>query len=279
MTTATLETAEARAVEVTETDRFLFDLQGFLLLKGVLSPGECRTLLDTVQMLERRTYDETERLKRTWNGHAPQPTLALSTGRTRLNGLLRLDPSFDELIDHPRVLPLLQAFMQEPQLVNTWSISKREGDPGGAWHRGRDPSHYTFRNGRINSRMLNVVWFLTDNGPEDGCMLALPGGHKSNIDVDHKAYDCAEMPGCVRVTGHAGDVFLFSETVLHTGLKKTTGGTRTNLYYNYTTRDFNVMTYSPQHNYHFCMPPRIRARFTPQRRVLTAWMEHFIAED
>ena len=45
----------------------------------------------------------------------------------RLNGLPRLDPVFDRLIAHPGYLPYLEAFMDQPQLVNTWSISKYPG--------------------------------------------------------------------------------------------------------------------------------------------------------
>ena len=47
--------------------------------------------------------------------------------QVRLNGLPRLDPIFDQLIGHPSILPYLKEFMGDPQLVNTWSISKYEG--------------------------------------------------------------------------------------------------------------------------------------------------------
>jgi len=47
--------------------------------------------------------------------------------QVRLNGLLRLDPVFDLMIAHPKVVPYLKAFMGEPQLINTWSISKFKG--------------------------------------------------------------------------------------------------------------------------------------------------------
>ena len=39
------------------------------------------------------------------------------------------------------------------------------------------------------------------------------------------------------------------------------------------------MTYSPEHNFHFAMPPHVRARFTPARREASAWMEHVRAVD
>jgi hypothetical protein len=122
--------------------------------------------------------------------------------------------------------------------------------------------------------MLNTVWFLTDNGPDDGCVVALPGGHKSNMDLDWRKYRGLAMPGAHAVTGQAGDVFLFSETVLHNGLTKTTPGRRTNLYYNYFSRGWDS---SMEHSYHFCMPPSVRERFNGKQKAYTEWMEHMLS--
>jgi Phytanoyl-CoA dioxygenase (PhyH) len=254
-------------------DRFLFDLQGFLVLREVLSAAECAAYRETLQRLETQTYEDA------WLASLPpgppgRPTLETGTPRQlRLNGLPRLDPLFDTLIDQPRVLPYLREFVGLPQLINTWSISKSSGAEPGGWHRGVPTTDYSYRNGEIRTRMLNVVYFLTDNGPDDGCVVALPGSHKSNLDLAWRDYSGLEMPGAAAVTGRAGDVLMFSEAVLHNGLPKTTAGVRSNLYYNYVHAHYNVMTREPRNCHHFYFPPAIRARFTPARRELTAWME------
>lgn len=260
-------------------DRYLFDLQGFLLLRNVLSETEIAAFLATIERLKQQPHEDTWHHKLPPNSN-PNPTCdRRAAGAVRFNGLLRLDPIFDQLIDHPVTFPYLQEFMGEPQLVNTWAIEKSKGHDSGGWHRGLGPIDYSYRNGTIRSRMLNVVYFLTENGPEDGCVVAIPGSHKNNIDLMWSDYKGLTMPGSIAVTGKPGDVFMFSETVIHDGLPKTTDGLRTNLYFNYTTRDFNVMTYSPQHNYHFCMPPSVRRRFTEQRKAVTRWMEFAEAEE
>jgi ectoine hydroxylase-related dioxygenase (phytanoyl-CoA dioxygenase family) len=276
---------EKSAVEkVTPEETFLFDLQGFLLLKNVLSPEECREILAALRRAESRSYDDSAWMKAALGEKKPMATRHVSEGSVRLNGLMRLDPVFDTLMDHPRVLPRLKEFMGSPQLINTWSISKEKGTPGGNWHRGLPPTDYTFRNntgsggyyasGSIRTGMLNVVWFLTDNGPEDGCVTAIPGSHKNNIDLPWNDYKDLGMPGSIAVTGKAGDVFMFSESVIHNGLPKSTGGTRSNLYYNYMRRGFHPGEVEPHNLQHFFMPADVRARFTPQRRELTRWMEH-----
>ena len=254
-------------------DRFLFDLQGFVLLPGVLSASECERYLGKLNEAEDREYDDR------WQeslaaGKQGRPTKESKRAhQVRLNGLLRLDPAFDELIDHPQVLPYLEEFVGLPQLINTWSISKYEGAVHSGWHRGVPTSDYAYSNGEIRSRMFNVVWFLSDNGPEDGCIVALPGSHKSSFDLRFDDYDGLELPGSVPVVGKAGDVLVFSETVVHNGLLKTSRGTRSNLYFNYVHAHYNVMAREPTNSHHFYLPPEMRKRLTPKRLQLTSWME------
>lgn len=258
---------------VSVEQRFLFDLQGFLLLRGVLTPGECARYIAVLERLEEATYDDSW-LASLPPGPAGRPTRETTQpGQVRLNGLPRLDLAFDELIDPPRILPLLREFVGLPQLINTWSISKWPGAAPGGWHRGVPTTDYSYRNGEIRSRMLNVVFFLTDNGPEDGCIVALPGSHKSSFDLTWRDYSGLDLPGAAAVTGRAGDVFMFSEAVIHDGLPKTTRGVRRNVYYNYVHAHYNVMTREPRNCHHFYFPPHVRERFTPVRRELTSWME------
>ncbi len=255
--------------------RFHFDLSGFLVLRNVLTPEECETTLNVLSDLENRTYkDEWMASAPTFGRPKPLPTCDKSRElQIRLNGLLRLDSVFDLMIAHPKVVPYLKAFMGEPQLINTWSISKFKGAQQGGWHRGVPTTDYSYRNGDIRSRMLNTVYFLTDNGPDDGCVVAVPGSHKSNFDLSWQAYQGLDLPGAVAVTGKAGDVLLFSETVIHNGLPKTTEPVRSNLYFNYTHAHYNVMMREPPNGYHRCLPPEIRERFNEAQKEMTRWME------
>lgn len=276
MSTATASATALTPTVVTDVHRFLFDLNGFILLRGALAEQDRLELLEEVRRIEQLDTDKTDAVwrKPRPDGRTSQPTKQRDPGFLRMNGLFRLSDKFDRLIDYPTVFPLLVEFMGEPQIVNSWSISKSLGNDNGWWHRGVEPEQYSVRRGRIRSRMLNTVYFLTDNGPEDGCMCVIPGGHKSQFDLEWNKTRGLDLPGSVPVVGKAGDILLFSEALLHNGLANTSGKLRTNLYLNYGTRDFNVMTYSPEHNYHFAMPPHVRARWTPQRRAASGWMEH-----
>ena len=244
---------------VTIDERFLFDLQGFLLLKGVLSQEECERYLTALTALEEREYDDG------WIAARGLETGRLTkelkrANQVRLNGIVRLDPAFDGLIDHAQILPYLKEFVGDPQLINSWSITKFKGAVHSGWHRGVPTSDYSYHDGEARSRMFNTVFFLTDNGPEDGCVVALPGSHKSSFDLRYQDYEGLELPGAAPLTGSAGDVLLFSECVMHNGLLKTTEGVRSNLYFNYVHAHYNVMMREPNncHHFYFWLVSRIR---------------------
>ena len=124
------------------------------------------------------------------------------------------------------------------------------------------------------SLKLQVKKLMTDNGLDDGCMVALPGSHKSHIDLGWQDYEGLDTPGAVPILGQAGDVLIFSEALLHDGLFKRSEGMRVNLYYNYVHAHYNVMMREPSNAHHFYFPPQIRQRFTASQRALTRWMEY-----
>ena len=191
---AAVETVAAAAepAEPTPSQRNLFDLQGFVLLKGVLSAAECAALRSRLYELEAADYSDSwveelglQRSEVALTKQSSSHDLQGLDNQTRLNGLPKIDPTgaFDCLIDHPRIVPFLDAFVgggygaRAAQLVNIWSITKSKGASGGGYHSGLGPGGYSIdpNSGLICSQMLNIVWMLTDNGIDDGCMTVLPG--------------------------------------------------------------------------------------------------------
>ena len=82
----------------------------------------------------------------------------------------------------------------------------------------------------------------------------------------------------IEFTGKAGDVVMFSETLLHTGTAKTTDGHRTNLYINYIEATYNpamreLLAGNQGNVNHYVFPPEVRSRFDDTQRELTQWME------
>ncbi len=279
---------------VSPEQRMLFDLQGYLVLPSRIPGPEIDRYLGALRRIESMAIDDGD-----WTGALPpalrtQATCAATTRQEdncsiRMNGLMRLHPHFHPLIDHAGILPLLREFMGEPQLINTWSISKAVGAQPGGWHRGQGCTRYSVEAGVIRSFMTNVMICLTPNGPEDGCLCVLPGSHKSALafaggyedqgreaapgQVAAAGYRGLELPGSIPVLAGPGDVVIFTESLIHNGLAKTSTGLRSNLYCNWLHRHANVAAFEPHNLRHFLIPEAIRAELPASAREATSWME------
>ena len=266
--------------EVTAEERFLFDIQGFLILRGAIERELIAALDAAVVANEAKDHDESwaEGIPVVNGQHFTKDTNVDS--QVRLNGLPRLDPVFDQLIAHPAMLPYLREFMGEPQLVNTWSISKYAGREAMGWHHGLPIEDYTVRNGAIHSPLLNVVVMLTPNHPGDGCFTVIPGSHKKNFTLDKTRWGTAglDTPGAIEMTGDPGDVMLFTEALTHAGAKKTSRRRRTTLQYNHVHLQRASPMWDHHNARHYWMPPSIRTRFTPEQRNLTRWMSYTLPD-
>ena len=270
-----------RVTDVTDDEKFLFDLQGFLVLRGAIEPELIEALDRAVVDNEAIEHDDSwaEGLPVVTHGHFTKDRYV--DHQVRLNGLPRLDPAFDRLIAHPGYLPYLREFMADPQLANTWSISKYPGRGATGWHSGIQPADYTVRGGKIRSPMVNVVTMLTPNHPGDGCFCVIPGSHKKNFELDRERWLWAglDTPGAIEVTGDPGDVMIFTEALVHAGAAKTTTRRRTTLQYNHVERTRAGSGMADYHNArHYWMPPSIRQRFTLAQQELTSWMSYTIPD-
>lgn len=253
------------AAPVTPEEKCLFDLRGYLILPGVLTRDECAALLEATRRREREMLKLPQ-----GSGESGMADL----DQFRLNGMPQIDPVFDLLVAHPRVTPYLREFLATPQLGNSWSITKGPRAKYGGWHRALPSADYSCRDGQVRTHILNTGWMLTDNTPDGGGLGVLPGSHKNNIELEWPKYTGLTLPGSIEITGRAGDVVVFSECLIHTGLAKTTPGLRTNLYYNYSDLYISGAALSDPTNLHvYCFTPELRSRFNAEQKEITKWME------
>lgn len=253
--------------EIAEGLRLQFDCLGYIILRQVLQPSEVDDMKCALAQLEQQTYDDSA-----WMDALSMPTKSEFAQAVRLSGIVRLSPAFDRVIGHPKVWPFLQAFVNNPMLVNTWAINKHQGKGHVGWHSGVDAfQHFNYNNKTFTS-MLNMIWALDDNNTETGCPIVLPGSHK-RVFNPQEHYELLDLPGSVPVILEPGDVLIFSEATLHGGLPRKIPGSRRNLYINYidgrrgvTNRDGNL--------HHYWLPPEVRARFPQEKQSLFEWMKY-----
>ena len=192
---------------LTEEQKFLLDLRGYVVLPGVLEDDLVERLKDRIAVLE----SDPESL--------PPHERELPGG------------PFAELIDHPVVMDLLNTAIHRKRdklrLESTFYTIRNYGDKGIGPHGGGptlNPNyHYHFNSGRIYTGMLRVVFELNEVEYGQGGTVFMAGSHKANfkipqsifenpeasLDPKSRLFDRYECP--------PGSIVAFAEAVCHSG--------------------------------------------------------------
>jgi hypothetical protein len=191
--------------------QYLFDLQGFVILENVLSKEEVATLNAIVdaQNLSEPGLESDQRFGRA-AGSGPEGT-----------GFLNWGQPFCDLLDHPRILPLLRVMLGDYiRLDRIYGIHMRKGTDGLVLHGGGAPyspgEFYHFIQGRIENGFVVVAWNLTDTGPGKGGFFCIPGSHKSNFKLPQTLFDAHDRSSVAYIPeAPAGSAIFFTEALTH----------------------------------------------------------------
>jgi ectoine hydroxylase-related dioxygenase (phytanoyl-CoA dioxygenase family) len=209
---------------MTELERYLFDLQGYLVVENALSSEQLASLnhiLDTQVALH---HQQTQ----PWS---------------RFDRLLGWGEVFRELIDLPTLTPYLEALLgPKYRLDHDYVHLIRQPGPGpiGVFlHGGGTPfdpcQYYHVQQGKIYNGLTAVAFNLTDVAPKDGGFGCIPGSHKSHFPLPTDLQDLAQPHACIQeVTGKAGTAIIFTEALSHTTLHWRGNHERRTLFYKYS---------------------------------------------
>ena len=187
----------------TEEEKFRFDLQGFIVLPGVLTRAECTLLSELSDTAWPRqpgdgAFRRTEAISR-WGG------------------------AFLNLIDHPCVLPyLVELIGPRLRADHDYCIFMRSGADGQNIHGGPmryESDHwYHYHDGVMRNGLMVATWVLNDAELGDGGFVCIPGSHKTNfIDSVPRAVLTQEYRPdyVIQPELRAGDVLIFTEALIH----------------------------------------------------------------
>ncbi|WP_421723585.1 phytanoyl-CoA dioxygenase family protein [Bauldia sp.] len=261
---------------VSEMERYLFDLKGFLILKGALSPDEvaaCNTVLDELQ----------DCAAGEWRGHVHGHNFTGSHEGLNLQQIYESGPAFERLIDHPSWIDKVIHFVgtdtknfdgyHGPCFIDENFASIRgPGEAIGLHSGGQDRvtrCQFRYHDGRFHCGQINILMAFNDIGPGDGATMVIPGSHKSNI--RHPEFDQAAMAaeatsvdgvtGAVEVHLDAGDALLFVDAIMHGSAARTNDGQRRIAVYRYgPSWGFFRHGYRPS--------SELLARLTPNQRQI-----------
>ena len=188
---------------LTDEQKFLFDLQGYVVLSGVLTESECSELIALADAAWPRQPDD-----------GPF---------RREEAITRWHPRFLDLLDHPRVLPVLAELIgSRLRADHDYCIFMREGADGQLIHGGPrrfETDHwYYYSDGIMRNGLTVATWALTDTGPGDGGFVCIPGSHKTNFmtNLPDDVRNQTRAPEyVVQPTLDAGDVLIFTEALMH----------------------------------------------------------------
>ena len=178
---------------MTPEERYLFDLHGYLVLRGVLSPDIRRRLNETIDHLETLDDSQTAALG-TERKYRASDNVYAQTGAPSEGGLgdydcevLRYGGPFEELIDLPQTLLYIEEMISEPSRLDAASFMSRNSGGAFRFHHGYAEllpySEYAFRDGAFKCVSVKIGYALTDVDVEDGCFAVIPGSHKSNFTI------------------------------------------------------------------------------------------------
>jgi hypothetical protein len=201
---------------MSDAERFRFDLHGFLVRPGAISPGDVAALNAAVDVL---------------GLPHPGPDIASQ----RFNDHLPVARRFRDLIDHPAVLEVVRETCgAHVRLDHAYGIVMSRGTSGLGLHGGGTPfdpaQHYRVDGGRIHTGLVAAQWALVDHPPGGGGFMCIPGSHKSGFPVP-VSFDRELV---VEVPLRAGDVVVFTEALTHGTLPWQGAEQRRTLLYKYS---------------------------------------------
>lgn len=236
----------------TALDEYLFDLQGFLIIENLLGAeqvAEGNRLIDAIPR---------DLPRGGWHGWVQREDHPEHRGIS-YQQVYELGGVFETMIDHPRILNLLDRFVGGHDTHDRYhgALAIDEAffsirGPGEAipihagGHEVASRTGYRYHNGRFLCGEINVLTAFTDIGPGDGATMVIPGSHKSNM--IHPAFlqrnrvaewspggggSADGVAGAVEVNLRAGDAILFVDALCHGSARRTAPGERRTTVFRY----------------------------------------------
>ena len=219
-----------------ELQQYLFDLNGYLVIKDALSADDVAELNRLIDQQNLPPPDASPRF-----GSAPTLGASLLKPETTVPdsmtlerkakpvgaGFLNWGQPFCDLLDHPAIMPALRMRLGDAfRLDRLYGMIMRRGMSYGSLHADYGATatnenippgeYYAFRSSQIYEGFIVVAWALTDSGGEHGGFCCVPGSHKSHYKLPRQISDNHhESPHVVMPEMPAGSVILFSEALTH----------------------------------------------------------------
>ncbi len=239
-------TVDAAMDEAQELRRYLYDLQGYLVVENVLSEeqvAELNAVLDGE--LPEFPDDWRERAKNAPQGLYNFYRFGAAGGSHGTHpGFLQYGKPFCDLMDHPLTMEMMRFQLGDCfRLDRIFGMRMREGMPSGRLHSDYGPSHpftgatpghiYPQPGHQARHGFAVAAFNLTDSGPETGGLCCIPGSHNTHIRLPQSIREGKYDDVVCVPKAPAGSVTFFTEATTHGTLAWTGNHERRSLLYKY----------------------------------------------
>ena len=207
---------------LTDTEKWLFDLHGFLVLKQAVSSEDVAEMVELCDTWDAMEDDDLPEPAHRYRDDSTSPTTARTVcGPDYASGV------FARLVLNREIMRVVLALTDNcPKHLNVCltrntvdndDIPLHGGFAGGIHN---PASMYQAANGRLFATFLNAAVSLVDV-PEESGFVCVPGSHKSEFAMPPDVNQNSPAPVVVSPSVGAGDVVLFTETLCHGGRRWT----------------------------------------------------------
>ena len=229
-------------VTMSNREKYLFDLQGFLVVKNFLSNTEVCALNEAIDA----NHDKRrEHPKADLNG---TPLDGEFGPFWHYNGMLTWLPPwcqpFRNLLAHPKVIPYLNTLLgrgwkldHSVDVLTAINGCQGMGIHGSGNVTFNGSRFYAYQNNRMRCGLIVCEYYLTDVNPDDGGLCVIPGSHKSNFPCpeDIRMWE-ANQEIVFNIPAKAGDLIIFNEATSHGVLPWRAAHERRVAFYRYTPK-------------------------------------------
>lgn len=180
-----------------------FETQGYLVVPGALTPAELARLRQAADAAEAR-----------WRQDPTLPGVR-RPDLEQVLGILEYDPVFLDLLEHPRLFPLVRDLLGPDVMMldHDYFITPPGAEIPFGWHFDFAMPAVDHPRSRL---MVKVFYVLDDIPPDGGATLVLPGSHTAPPDAEMPNSEVPEdLPGAVKMDLPAGSAYLITGRTYH----------------------------------------------------------------
>lgn len=203
-----------------DEQRFLFDLNGYLVIDDVLTPEQIARTNDAIDAHRHLIVKRKPGLARTSSRlRAPEGKAGFTSNP------LGFEPPwstpFREMLAHPCAVDIFNEILGAGFRLDHGPllIEMHRGTEGHWMHGGQtfDPVRYhRFEHGKLRCGLSVATWQLTETRDGDGGFACIPGSHNSHFRAPQEVVSVERDLGCVKnIPLRAGSLLIFNEALMH----------------------------------------------------------------